>query len=150
KPGYQARSQCNAGNADSVTTFSPYEGGTMINLLALTLSVNLMTGAVIDAGFISAQDSRRRERDEDSGRKRASELLLKASRIEIEFIGGRFFPSSILLGQMRLTRDPEEPDHKEPGAPLSLRIGNISVKGAKLLTPERVIEISGLRTGEII
>jgi outer membrane protein insertion porin family len=30
------------------------------------------------------------------------------------------------------------------------RIGSISVKGAKLLTPEQIIEISGLRTGEII
>jgi len=29
-------------------------------------------------------------------------------------------------------------------------IGNIRVKGAKLLTPEQIIEISGLRTGEII
>ncbi|HEU0177296.1 MAG TPA: POTRA domain-containing protein [Blastocatellia bacterium] len=33
---------------------------------------------------------------------------------------------------------------------LRYRIGNISVKGAKLFTPERIIEISGLRTGEIV
>jgi outer membrane protein insertion porin family len=33
---------------------------------------------------------------------------------------------------------------------LRYRIGNISVKGANLLTPERIIEISGLRTGEFV
>jgi outer membrane protein insertion porin family len=170
----------------------------MINLLALTLSVTLMAGAVVNASFESAQDAQQRKRDEDSERKKAAELLLRASRIEIEFVGNRFFPSPILLEQMKLARDPEQPDRPalipswslrrleddlervryflgtqgfitaKSGEPkiedlgdlvkvtvqieegLRYRIGNIGVKGVKLLTPEQIIEISGLRTGEII
>jgi outer membrane protein insertion porin family len=167
----------------------------MINLLALTLSGTLMAGSVNDAGFEFAQDALQRE---DSVRGKASGLLLKASRIEIEFVGNRFFSSSILLEQMRLTRDPEQSGRltlKAPGNLESLeadlgrvryflgthgfiaasigepkiedlgdfvkvsvriderpryRAGNIGVKGAKLLTPEQIIRISGLKTGAIV
>jgi outer membrane protein insertion porin family len=167
----------------------------MINLLALTLSGALMAGAVIGAGFEPAQNARH---SGDSGRRKASELLLNASRIEIEFVGNRLFSSSTLLEQMRLTRNPEQSGHlalKAPGNLESLeadlervryflgthgfiaasisepmiedlgdfvkvsvkideglryRAGNIGVKGAKLLTPEQIIRISGLNTGEIV
>lgn len=170
----------------------------MINLLALTLSGILMTGAFIDAGFESTQDAHQKERDEASERRKASGLLLNASSIEIEFVGNRFFSSSTLLEQMKRTRDCDLSDCPALCAPGSLellmddlervryflgtvgfitakvgkpkiedlgemlkvtvgieeglryRIGKISVNGAKVFTSERIIEISGLRTGEFI
>lgn len=170
----------------------------MINLLYLMLSGTLLAGAVTDDGFESTQDAHKIERDEASERRKASGLLLNASSIEIEFMGNRFFSSSILLEQMKRTRDCDLSDRPALCAPGSLellmddlerlryflgtvgfikaeigeprienlgeivkvtveieeglryRIGNISVKGAKLVTPERIIEISSLRTGEII
>ncbi len=170
----------------------------MINLLALMLSGVLTAGAVVATNLGPAQDVRQKERDESSEQRKATELLRRASRVEIEFVGNRFFLSPVLLEQMRLTRNPEQSDHpahlttdyyerllddiervrfflgmhgfitakvgsrkvEDLGDRVKVtmqieegtryRIGSVNVKGAKLLTPERIIEISGLRAGDII